>query len=507
MKREHFEVLIVAIVGAAVGLFVQNTTPVGVFHDDGQYIILARSIAEQGTYRFDNLPGAPPGLHYPPGFPLFLAMMWKLAPGDIGAFRMANGLLLGAAAVAIFACARAVFGLSKRTAAVVAVAVAASAPLVWLNSMLLSETLFIAALCATLAIEAHGRDRGTWWHAGAGAAAAGAALVRSIGDPLGVIFIGERLLRRKWRDAAMLAGGWLAVLAPWKLWLRAHSADMPASFAGAYGDYGAWWISAMREHGTPFLRDVVQENASQLPITLSVLQWGEVPVMRWIVPAIFIAIAIVGAVRAQRARVALTFTGVYLAIVFIWPFAPDRFLMVLAPIVVGAFAVGAGVVANAVVLRGRAYVWTAGVVAVILGAPLLRMYDLGLRAQTWQRGLSERSEAGRAAARLVRVLPPNARIATDYDELVHIETGRMLMPARGLTAAEYVRPPSDSLAGERLRELVVSQGVTHIVVADVPTLRAVGWLSTHGVPMRPIVSDSAGAVVYVRVPVNPPGAQ
>jgi hypothetical protein len=507
MKREHFEVLVVAIVGAAVGLFVQNSTPVGVFHDDGQYVILARSIAEHGTYRFDNLPGAPPGLHYPPGYPLFLALIWNIAPGDIGAFRFANGLLLGVAAVAIFACARFAFDVSRRAAAIIAVAVVASAPLVWLNSVLLSETLFIVALCATLAFEAYGREHRAAWHVGAGALAAGVALVRSIGEPLGAIFVVERLFRRKWRDAALAGTAWLAVLGPWKLWLRARADEMPATFAGAYGDYSAWWQAAVSEHGIPFLVETVRQNVSELPVTIAVLQWYDVPIMNWVAPMLVGAVTIVGALRAPRARPALAFTVVYIGIVFIWPFKPDRFLMVLAPMVACAFAVGAAEVRAAAARRGPVYTRAAAVIALLFAVALVRLYDVGLRMQRWQGGLAERGEAGRAAARLVSVLPPNARIATDYDELVHIETGRILMPAHGLTAAEYVHPPSDSLAGERLRELVMSHGVTHIVVADVPTLRAVGWLSTHGIPLHPVASDSAGAVVYVRVPVNPPDSQ
>lgn len=54
--------------------------PVGAFQDDAIYTILAKALATGEGYRMINLPGAPHATHYPPGYPAFLAALWRLAP-------------------------------------------------------------------------------------------------------------------------------------------------------------------------------------------------------------------------------------------------------------------------------------------------------------------------------------------------------------------------------------------------------------------------------------------
>ncbi len=47
---------------------------------DGIYLALAKSLAEGHGYHLLYLPGAPGGVHYPFGYPAFLAALWKLWP-------------------------------------------------------------------------------------------------------------------------------------------------------------------------------------------------------------------------------------------------------------------------------------------------------------------------------------------------------------------------------------------------------------------------------------------
>ena len=47
---------------------------VGVFHDDGVYALLARSIASGEGFHHSHLAGAPAATHYPPLYPLLLAI-------------------------------------------------------------------------------------------------------------------------------------------------------------------------------------------------------------------------------------------------------------------------------------------------------------------------------------------------------------------------------------------------------------------------------------------------
>ncbi|HEX7122734.1 MAG TPA: hypothetical protein VF178_10230, partial [Gemmatimonadaceae bacterium] len=79
-RGERLVPLLLAVLTASFAIWAIEPWPVGVFQDDGIYTILGKSLALGEGYRYLNLPGAPPATHYPPGYPLFLALLWRLAP-------------------------------------------------------------------------------------------------------------------------------------------------------------------------------------------------------------------------------------------------------------------------------------------------------------------------------------------------------------------------------------------------------------------------------------------
>ncbi|MGA3203317.1 MAG: hypothetical protein ABSF12_12590, partial [Bryobacteraceae bacterium] len=48
--------------------------------DDGIYMTTAKALAAGEGYRHPNLPGHPFATKYPPLFPLFLSMAWRITP-------------------------------------------------------------------------------------------------------------------------------------------------------------------------------------------------------------------------------------------------------------------------------------------------------------------------------------------------------------------------------------------------------------------------------------------
>src|SRR5205085_5084384 len=97
--------LLAAALALVAGIFAVDTLPIGGFYDDAFYVILAKSLATGHGYRNLNLPGAPFATHYPPGYPLLLAVLWWLGPAfpaNLVLFKVANALFLGIAAA--FAC-------------------------------------------------------------------------------------------------------------------------------------------------------------------------------------------------------------------------------------------------------------------------------------------------------------------------------------------------------------------------------------------------------------------
>ena len=97
--------VLVTAFAVAVALWASSPYAVGVFHDDGVYTILGKSIATGQGYRFLHLPGAPAATHYPPGYPLLLALLWKIAPSfpeNVPVFLFANAVLLGVVAFGVY---------------------------------------------------------------------------------------------------------------------------------------------------------------------------------------------------------------------------------------------------------------------------------------------------------------------------------------------------------------------------------------------------------------------
>ena len=52
----------------------------GMAHDDGIYLVTARSLATEGEFRLVSIPGNPPQTKYPPLFPLYLSLAWLVQP-------------------------------------------------------------------------------------------------------------------------------------------------------------------------------------------------------------------------------------------------------------------------------------------------------------------------------------------------------------------------------------------------------------------------------------------
>ena len=72
--------LVVAAAVLVTHFAVMNTVVVGIFHDDGLYTVLAKSLADGTGYRLVSLPSSPVQLKYPVLYSGVLAVLWWLLP-------------------------------------------------------------------------------------------------------------------------------------------------------------------------------------------------------------------------------------------------------------------------------------------------------------------------------------------------------------------------------------------------------------------------------------------
>ncbi len=492
----------VAALALLLGIFAMNDVPIGVFQDDGHYMILARALAHGDGYRYMNLPGAPAATHFPPGYPLLLAPLWWLAPrfpGNVAYFKLLNVALLPVAALAIRVLARRIGGLGPVAASAVAVASVASVPVLFLNGLLFSETAFMAALCATLIAV----DRSLASAAAPpprtlfllGLAVGALSLLRTVGIALLPAALAVLLVRRRWRDAVLLVAGVLVLLAPWQWWASVNARAVPDVVAGAYGGYGPWLADAWHTGGLAFMRSVVVENLRGMLIPLTLFGLAGAPVaVKGIAVGALVVLAGAGAHHLwPRAPVTLLFLLPYGALLLVWPFPPDRFLWPLWPIILMLLTVGTTHLgaATAPAPTRHAVRLVSAVLAVLFVVWHVRTWP----AHSWEAGERSMAHMGIAAAGVAAALPRDGLVASDQDAMVHLYTGRPAVPLLALTAVQHVRRRSDAELAAQVLGVLDAYHPRWVIVAEQESLRAAHQLALSG-RLKLLGADTSGVIVY-----------
>ena len=497
---ERRSIVVVAALSILLGLFALNDVAIGVFQDDGHYLILARALAQGAGYHYTNLPGAPAATHFPPGYPLLLAPLWWIAPSfpaNVAYFKLINVAMLPLAALSIRAFMRRVAALGVVAAAGIAVISAASVPLLYLTGLLFSEITFIVALCWVLiyvesrvARVARMRD---WLLAGISVGAL--SLLRTVGITLLPALLAVLCLRRRWRDAGLALGGAVLILLPWQWWTSIHAHDVPMAVAGAYGGYGPWLAAAWHSGGLPFARAVVAENMRGLLIPLTLFGLAQTPiVVQATVALAFVGIALVG-IRALWPHMPVTIALFvpYFVLLLIWPFPPDRFLWPLWPFML------------LVVGRGFAYFITAEqspvtrraatVTALAAGALFAWWHTQAWSSRSWESGERENARLGLAAAGVALALPAHGLVASDQDAMVHLYASRPAVPLLALTAEQHVRNRSDDELAAQIGGVLDAYHPMWVLVVQRESLRGASVLAKRG-RLKLRGADPSGVLVY-----------
>src|SRR4029453_8936176 len=105
------EAVLAAVLIAAIYLAASLSTAllVGAWNDDGVYTVLGKSLAEGHGYHSLHLVGDPVQVKYPPGFPILLAVLWRLTGSVDGVQRLVSLLhpiVIGAVAGLLWGLAR-----------------------------------------------------------------------------------------------------------------------------------------------------------------------------------------------------------------------------------------------------------------------------------------------------------------------------------------------------------------------------------------------------------------
>ena len=336
--------------------------------DNAAYLALARSLLDHGRYLQLWDPAAGPHAQYPPGFPAFLALAMAVGIGPWVRLKVLMVIIsaLGVALSYRWMRERAEPGIALGAGLLVALA-----PGIIENShWILSDGPFWAAVMATLWLAA--RDRPL-----PAAATAFLALgIRTAGLPLVVAVVVWLALRRRWWHAAGVGAALAALGALWTL--RASGTDVPYASE-------LWLVNPYEpDRGTVTLGGLlarIPDNGERYALEiLPQLLGGMRGVVLVVVAGAIVAFAALGWARRIRGPgLPEIFLPLYLGTVLLWPgpWAADRFLLPVLPVLLLLAAEGAGVLPRrlpAILRTGAAVLLLVGV-ALALGRQWSRAAD------------------------------------------------------------------------------------------------------------------------------------
>ena len=506
--RERHWSMLAAAIALAVTMAAFQPLPVGVWVDDGHYVVLARALATGQGYRYLNLPGAPYGTHFPPGYPALLALLTRLVPAfpaNVRVFVFVNALLTAATAASIVVLAYRRLSLPLPVASLASVVWAVAVPTLMLSTAVMSEPLFLAMLLPTLLLaERAVRDGGARATAAVGVTLAACILVRSIGIAGFGAFALVLATRRRWRELGIVILTTGAGVAPWLVWKRLHETPLPMAWAGMYGDYGAWLSDGVASHGVTLLLRVAAQNARDIVEAFAVY-WSAGPegVFRTVLGVTLLVVTCWGlAICWRRAPViAWTLVG-YMAIVLVWPFHPQRFVWGIGAVWIPLCCAGAWhlweLIAARLVFKPTRAAVVAALAALALCIPTATV--LAVRTRAWNR--VPRSGAETLVPLLqwiVRSTPPGEIIAADAETVIYLYTGRRAIPFVPFKATDRVGLMTADEAYAGLAEMLRLYHPRWVLALGAPTLRvALHFTSHEGSPLRMTVVPKFGAVFEAR---------
>ena len=497
----------------------------GSLHDDGLFFVSAQSLAA-GHYRIPSLPENPAQTKFPPLYPLYLSMIWRVNP------MFPANLALGSVGcwVALAACLALAWRLYRsdgstetRTWALVAL-LGLSPYMMLFGSTMFSEVFFTCFVLATFLLS---RREGTRAIVAAGLVAGCAYLARTAGIALLISVPAWLLWKREPRRAGIFALTMLPFVAGWMLWSHAYRVPGADPTLTYYTDYLGYQFANV---GFDNIAVVLWKNADQILYGMGSLVLPKVfdalPVK--ILTQVLAVAMLAGVVRIVRRGVAVDyaiFGAVSVGILLVWHYpATERFVLPLYPLLIAGFVteiehlakmLRSGLRHKDTGQRVVAAGFGAVVAVELIGALALQCYMsfVYLRASADQQRakLADR----RAAYQWMSAnLPASAAVLSYDDSLLYLYSGhrgnyKPLMP-RWWYAEDHTSMVN---AYRNLAAYCASRGLTYVYFTSEDLSRetgdedrqAVGRIIRSDPALVPIFSAGIGTVYRVRasnLPIN-----
>ena len=383
LARARVAFLTAGVVAAVLAIYLLRVDHVaGLIVDDAWYILLARSLARGERFGMVNSVFENGVTPYPPGFPLVLALVFRIVPEFpqnvwlLKSVSVAAMLGVGYLSYWYFTSQR---GLTRQVALLCAIAVVATPAFVFLaTSTVMSESVFtLVQLAVVVLLGARTEDRARRNTVLAGIAGAAALLIRWAGIVVIVAGVSYLVVGKQWRRVMLFVVTALVCVSPWLWYSGRHSpsaAERIAIGGGHALSYGQnFWL---REASNATSGSA---TAAELParVAENALLVAGRGMAALVVPTLFrgatesgmetialggagspgtmgsaagtqlvslaltlVAVIGFGVTLRQGATVAEFLVVLTLGMIVLWPFGPYRFLLPLAPFLVHYLVVG-----------------------------------------------------------------------------------------------------------------------------------------------------------------------
>ena len=330
------------IISAAICLYLYaaHFRAVGLFHDDGIYLVNAKALYEGAGYRTASLPDSPPQTKYPPVYPLILSLLWRLSPSfpdNIHLMRLFS--VLCGVSVLFLAWSYLQLKVSYKTlpALIFLSALAFNFYFAIFAGMVMSEMPFIlfsmASLVLFLHYERHGGNPGLWTSF---LFAVIAFYTRTIGAALFLSFVLWFLYQRRFKAAFLFSGITLAAVLPWFYWVSINAPATDSLVSAYYSSYSSWFLLANQpiSYDIPFFVKLFASMVGSIPLLLRPPFGVSLPSLIFDIFCLFFLLAGILNQLKRSPSVDTFYLIITAAIVAVWTpgWEPMRFLVPVLPI-------------------------------------------------------------------------------------------------------------------------------------------------------------------------------
>ena len=335
----------VAVGLAVIGLLVWAAVPPGVWHDDGAYLLLGKSLADGEGLRYSQVAGSPPGAKFPPLYPLFLALLWRVTPETVGQGSLASffNLFFVATSGGLFVAYLRSLNFSWRSSVAAAVLFWLLPDLWRLALVPLSEPLFLVALVAALWTGSRLEAEPTWRRLGEFLAAfAFTYHTRTMGLAVGIAMPLALLLRGRTAWAVRSAGAALLIIAPWAIWSGRAAAAIPAPLRDTLGPY-AGWLATQAGGESGYVGVMVERALALAGRIVGIFFPGAQGWVAVLVGGLACGVLILGARRLSIQTWTPILTAALLTVMlWLWPYQEVRLAMPVIPVLGMVIVAGFG---------------------------------------------------------------------------------------------------------------------------------------------------------------------